>query len=118
MKPTPVSSKTPGFGGTGFGRRLSPWRTRQRWTPLRETVRLTQRRITSVTSSSDSASSLRNAQIRRSSTGESVVVGVFGACERSATDRSEEQTSELQSLMRISYDVFCLKKNNHKRSNH
>src|SRR3546814_3620298 len=23
-------------------------------------------------------------------------------------DRSEEQTSELQSLMRISYDVFCL----------
>src|SRR3546814_3215120 len=26
--------------------------------------------------------------------------------------RSEEQTSELQSLMRISYDVFCLKKKN------
>src|SRR3546814_6355247 len=25
-------------------------------------------------------------------------------------DRSEEQTSELQSLMRISYAVFCLKK--------
>src|SRR3546814_8085235 len=30
--------------------------------------------------------------------------------------RSEEHTSELQSLMRISSDVFCLKKN--KRSNH
>src|SRR3546814_7551143 len=29
-------------------------------------------------------------------------------------DRSEEHTSELQSLMRISYAVFCLKK---KRSN-
>src|SRR3546814_10850966 len=27
-----------------------------------------------------------------------------------ADDRSEEQTSELQSLMRISYAVFCLKK--------
>src|SRR3546814_1095572 len=27
-----------------------------------------------------------------------------------ADDRSEEHTSELQSLMRISYDVFCLKK--------
>src|SRR3546814_5916664 len=27
-------------------------------------------------------------------------------------DRSEEQTSELQSLMRISYAVFCLKKKN------
>src|SRR3546814_969343 len=26
--------------------------------------------------------------------------------------RSEEHTSELQSLMRISYDVFCLKKKN------
>src|SRR3546814_8190269 len=28
-----------------------------------------------------------------------------------ATSRSEEHTSELQSLMRISYAVFCLKKN-------
>src|SRR3546814_3155209 len=27
-----------------------------------------------------------------------------------AADRSEEHTSELQSLMRISYAVFCLKK--------
>src|SRR3546814_10616448 len=29
-------------------------------------------------------------------------------------DRSEEQTSELQSLMRISYADSCLKKKNHK----
>src|SRR3546814_2569263 len=29
--------------------------------------------------------------------------------------RSEEHTSELQSLMRISYAVFCLKKKNTKR---
>src|SRR3546814_10169377 len=29
-----------------------------------------------------------------------------------ADDRSEEHTSELQSLMRISYAVFCLKKKN------
>src|SRR3546814_1302212 len=28
--------------------------------------------------------------------------------------RSEEHTSELQSLMRISYAVFCLKKKNHR----
>src|SRR3546814_8286762 len=27
-------------------------------------------------------------------------------------ERSEEHTSELQSLIRISYDVFCLKKKN------
>src|SRR3546814_8062442 len=34
-----------------------------------------------------------------------------------ADDRSEEHTSELQSLMRISYAVFCLqKKNNHNRN--
>src|SRR3546814_1241326 len=30
----------------------------------------------------------------------------------SPNSRSEEHTSELQSLMRISYAVFCLKKNN------
>src|SRR3546814_1104027 len=32
---------------------------------------------------------------------------------RTALRRSEEHTSELQSLMRISYAVFCLKKNKH-----
>src|SRR3546814_2715840 len=32
------------------------------------------------------------------------------ACQRRAARRSEEHTSELQSLMRISYAVFCLKK--------
>src|SRR3546814_5401418 len=31
-------------------------------------------------------------------------------------DRSEEHTSELQSLMRISYAVFCLKKNKQKET--
>src|SRR3546814_3979051 len=31
--------------------------------------------------------------------------------------RSEEHTSELQSLMRISYAVFCLKKKKDKRDN-
>src|SRR3546814_16568086 len=33
---------------------------------------------------------------------------------RTARSRSEEHTSELQSLMRISYAVFCLKKKNKK----
>src|SRR3546814_8704310 len=33
-----------------------------------------------------------------------------------APDRSEEHTSELQSLMRISYAVFCLKKKKHTSS--
>src|SRR3546814_1134106 len=32
--------------------------------------------------------------------------------------RSEEHTSELQSLMRISYAVFCLKKKTNQHTNH
>src|SRR3546814_10765544 len=35
-----------------------------------------------------------------------------------AAERSEEHTSELQSLMRISYAVFCLKKKKNERSLH
>src|SRR3546814_10887024 len=34
------------------------------------------------------------------------------ACDVGCGGRSEEHTSELQSLMRISYAVFCLKKKN------
>src|SRR3546814_7843151 len=37
--------------------------------------------------------------------------GIFVIASR-ITVRSEEHTSELQSLMRISYAVFCLKKKN------
>src|SRR3546814_2843484 len=35
-----------------------------------------------------------------------------------ANSRSEEHTSELQSLMRISYAVFCLKKKKHNQTQH
>src|SRR3546814_9192795 len=37
---------------------------------------------------------------------------------RCARIRSEEHTSELQSLMRSSYDVFCLIKNTHRTHTH
>src|SRR3546814_10190371 len=56
----------------------------------------------------------------RLSTG-NAVNGVLGVTQASipskvaaaiASSRSEEHTSELQSLMRISYAVFCLKKKN------
>src|SRR3546814_1632346 len=42
------------------------------------------------------------------------ICGVIGCRAETAdrTNRSEEHTSELQSLMRNSYAVFCLKKNN------
>src|SRR3546814_2238587 len=39
-------------------------------------------------------------------------LGLMDALEIDSAHRSEEHTSELQSLMRISYAVFCLKKKN------
>src|SRR3546814_8340782 len=39
-----------------------------------------------------------------------VALGTLPGLAQSQTPRSEEHTSELQSLMRISYAVFCLKK--------
>src|SRR3546814_6313915 len=38
-------------------------------------------------------------------------IGLPRKSRRCRTPRSEEHTSELQSLMRLSYAVFCLKKN-------
>src|SRR3546814_2944584 len=38
------------------------------------------------------------------------LVGRYGSPKSGQFNRSEEHTSELQSLMRISYSVFCLKK--------
>src|SRR3546814_2897703 len=42
---------------------------------------------------------------------------LFGKA-RFSFDRSEEHTSELQSLMRISYAVFCLKKKKYYTNDH
>src|SRR3546814_349348 len=44
--------------------------------------------------------------------GAAVVVRLVVLAQRGGDARSEEHTSELQSLMRISYAVFCLKKKN------
>src|SRR3546814_8510635 len=41
--------------------------------------------------------------------------GVYAGLSDDEKKRSEEHTSELQSLMRISYAVFCLKKKNNKK---
>src|SRR3546814_1160467 len=43
--------------------------------------------------------------------------GTFFAASKPENYRSEEHTSELQSLMRISYAVFCLKKKHTHRIN-
>src|SRR3546814_9105292 len=42
-----------------------------------------------------------------------IAFGISRSFQITALFRSEEHTSELQSLMRISYAVFCLKKKNH-----
>src|SRR3546814_3558247 len=64
----------------------------------------------------------RHRKGRRSHEGDAHGEGLWRRLRRRARemagDRSEEHTSELQSLMRISYAVFCLKKkkkNNKKR---
>src|SRR3546814_9787925 len=41
----------------------------------------------------------------------------FGEAARQICQRSEEHTSQLQSLMRISYAVFCLKKKTNTHNN-
>src|SRR3546814_7982471 len=46
--------------------------------------------------------------------GVGVAILLAGALDTLWISRSEEHTSELQSLMRISYAVFCLKKKNRK----
>src|SRR3546814_2377351 len=43
---------------------------------------------------------------------------IRGALYQRTHRRSEEHTSELQSLMRISYAVFCLQKNTHLTTTH
>src|SRR3546814_2481572 len=43
--------------------------------------------------------------------------GVMLTASHNPKERSEEHTSELQSLMRITYAVFCLKKKNTKQTN-
>src|SRR3546814_7925056 len=56
----------------------------------------------------------RQAQVARRHAGGALVLGAELLVRRGrrVDRRSEEHTSELQSLMRISYAVFCLKKKN------
>src|SRR3546814_4682625 len=59
------------------------------------------------------ATSLENIDAAKSS-----IMDVDLAAEQSKLVRSEEHTSELQSLMRISYAVFCLKKKHKHKNKH
>src|SRR3546814_4730543 len=85
-----------------------------------QTARL---RITTTTAAVIAESAADNARLPRSRSmngapakihrkhGRKVTQVVRIAPKVAATSRSEEHTSELQSLMSISYAVFCLKKN-------
>src|SRR3546814_6792189 len=73
------------------------------------------------------AASGASSRRRRSSDGGGHIMGILPMCSictwagRSVSggeSRSEEHTSELQSLMRISYAVFCLKKKRKKNVQH
>src|SRR3546814_1617657 len=46
----------------------------------------------------------------------STLAALIGSSTKRAMTRSEEHTSELQSLMRISYAVFCLKKKKQRKN--
>src|SRR3546814_7961553 len=54
----------------------------------------------------------RETEVRRGSPAAKLFECALEPAENTRQIRSEEHTSELQSLMRISYAVFCLKKQN------
>src|SRR3546814_8454034 len=58
------------------------------------------------------------AAIHRAQSGAAVGRGVRAGGLQRSDRRSEEHTSELQSLMRISYAVFCLKKKKKNKTQH
>src|SRR3546814_6489422 len=72
------------------------------------TPRARQRRMKSESAATPEESIIGTLRMRRMKTRGGV--GMASSASRRLRARSEEHTSELQSLMRISYAVFCLKK--------
>src|SRR3546814_5907601 len=107
--PTPVGPIIRMFLGSTSSRRSSGncWR-RQRLRSAMATARLASFWPTMKRSSSETISRGERLVTRLQAFDGEAVVGV----DADTGGRSEEHTSELQSLMRISYDVFCLKKKN------
>src|SRR3546814_9981022 len=83
---------------------------RKHWRGLEEKSSLRARTFGSICTSFQNVSGFRrNTPLR--SNGQKSATDIL----RTHFRRSEEHTSELQSLMRISYAVFCLKKKNRTR---
>src|SRR3546814_9775816 len=85
-----------------FAPRMGPWRDRSILAPARRPWRR------------DSVIVFGNLAVGRSAREHAPDLGDELRVDLAA-DRSEEHTSELQSLMRISYAVFCLKKKKRKQ---
>src|SRR3546814_4189468 len=84
-------------------------------TLFRSAVGTAGRRGDAVSALVQAVAACRVRDVRRGAAGAAVVAGLRGGhpvrCGGGlVAARSEEHTSELQSLMRISYAVFCLKK--------
>src|SRR3546814_7855251 len=87
----------------------------------RATVPVAARRRTIANKSSATAGMAGNPvpqAISQPPTEPSQAMGMTQRSPRRQPARSEEHTSELQSLMRISYAVFCLKKKKDKTTTH
>src|SRR3546814_4909400 len=103
----------PGSGGDGYGdrqlttpRRSDPWPSRRRYGS---------EKMTPYISDKDGDSRMADQsqyQLFETAAGIAAIGWKGGDITRF---RSEEHTSELQSLMRISYAVFCLKKKKTKK---
>src|SRR3546814_10439133 len=97
-------------------------RLRTRASPSRVFTRLRTCQRQSLQSAAEAAGKkvLRKSWLRGELGKRSRAAGRFAAGAKKggcAAGRSEEHTSELQSLMRISYAVFCLKKKTRNRNN-
>src|SRR3546814_6067054 len=83
---------------------------------------VTRRRIVSFAPATCPAVAVANSRVRRLKTQETCHPSQnrwsSPATARARGLGSEEHTSELQSLMRISYDVFCLKQKTTKKNTH
>src|SRR3546814_3794661 len=89
---------------------LFPYTTLVRSMHFVDDIDLVARRHRGIAHRLDNLAHIVDAGVRRGVHLDHVDMAPLGYGAAGFADRSEEHTSELQSLMRISYAVFCLKK--------
>src|SRR3546814_9793409 len=89
----------------------------ERWCP-RSALRISSKNFRPAANAGASTASPTSASPCPTDRRHAATRNIVKRCRTALPIRSEEHTSELQSLMRISYAVFCLKKKNiHKKHN-